>query len=120
MMIQTKAIATLSLAGCTPAGKPKTIGQSGFLASTLLAAILALPATAQSNKPTVIEFDAPGAGTVSSPACANALGCGTVAFANNDLGVIVGFYTDKNIVQHGFLRTPDARISSFDAPGAGS
>jgi len=118
-MIETKVIATLSLAGYTPTVKPKTIGQPGFLASTLLAASLALPAIAQSNKPNVIEFDVPGAGTVSSPACANALGCGTVAFANNDLGVIVGFYTDANVVAHGFLRAPDGNIISFDVPGAG-
>ena len=117
---RTKVIATPPLAGCTPAGKATAIGQPGFLVWALLAASLAIPAMAQSNKPTVVEFDAPGAGTVSSPACANALGCGTVAFANNDLGVIVGFYTDRNIVQHGFLRTPDGKISSFNAPGAGS
>jgi hypothetical protein len=50
----------------------------------------------------LVEFNAPGAATVSSPACAP--NCGTVAFYNNDLGVIVGFYTDRNIVPHGFLR----------------
>jgi hypothetical protein len=119
-MIRTEVIATIFLAGSTPAGKPTTIRHPGFLAAMLLAAILALPAMAQPNRPTIIEFDAPGAGTLSSPACANALGCGTVAFANNDLGAIVGFYTDTIIVQHGFLRTPDGKISSFDAPGAGS
>ena len=83
----------------------------------MLAASLALPAMAQLHKPTLTEFDAPGAGTVSSPACAP--NCGTFAFANNDLGLIVGYYTDTNIVPHGFLRTPDGRITSFEAPGAG-
>jgi hypothetical protein len=51
---------------------------------TLLAASLALPAMAQLHKPTLTEFDAPGAGTISSPACAPE--CGTFAFANNALG----------------------------------
>lgn len=30
-----------------------------------------------------------------------------------------GFYTDTNIVPHGFLRKTDGEIVSFDAPGAG-
>jgi hypothetical protein len=42
-----------------------------------------------------------------------------VAYANNDFGVIVGSYTDKDVVPHGFLRTPFGEIVSFDAPGAG-
>jgi hypothetical protein len=74
----------------------------------------AQPATREAR---LVEFDAPGAGTVSSPACAP--NCGTVAFDNNDLGVIVGFYTDPNIVPHGFLRWPNGKFISFDAPGAG-
>ena len=71
-------------------------------------------------KSVIITFDAPGAGTVSSPVCAPY--CGTfVTFANaeNNQGAIVGFYTDTNIVPHGFLRTPNGHIISFDAPGAG-
>src|SRR5271170_7190220 len=68
------------------------------------------------HQPRLIEFDAPGAATVSSPACAPA--CGTFAYANNDLGMIVGYYTDANVVPHGFLRTPEGRFVSFDAPGA--
>jgi hypothetical protein len=74
----------------------------------------AKPAT---QKARLVEFSAPGAATVSSGACAPS--CGTVAYANNDFGVIVGFYTDANIVPHGFLRAPSGHITSFDAPGAG-
>ena len=69
------------------------------------------------HKPMIITFDAPGAGTVSSSACAP--NCDTFAFADNHRGQIVGFYTDTNIVPHGFLRTPEGHIISFDAPGAG-
>ena len=65
----------------------------------------------------LIEFDAPGAGTVASPACGSA--CGTIALANNDLGVVVGNYTDAHIVPHGFLRAPNGDVVSFEAPGAG-
>lgn len=65
----------------------------------------------------LIEFDPPGTATTNSPACAP--GCGTEALANNGVGEIVGFYTDANVVPHGFLRTPEGQIVSFDAPGAG-
>lgn len=86
----------------------------GSLACTLG---LCLSANAQDRQPTIITFSAPDAGTVSSPACAP--DCGTLAYAVNDRGVIVGWYTDTNIVPHGFLRAPDGQITSFDAPGAG-
>jgi hypothetical protein len=85
-----------------------------FLSLTLLAASAAL---AQPNKPSLIVIDAPGAGTVSSPACAPF--CGTTAYAMNDLGDVVGSYTDVNVVPHGFLRRADGQYISFDAPGAG-
>jgi hypothetical protein len=32
---------------------------------------------------------------------------------------VIGFYTDANVVPHGFLRTRDGWIISFDAPNAG-
>jgi hypothetical protein len=66
---------------------------------------------------TLVEFDAPGSATAVSQACAPL--CGTVAYANNALGAIVGSYTDANVVPHGFLRSPAGTITSFDAPGAG-
>ena len=59
----------------------------------------------------LIEFDAPGASI--SP------GLGTQALANNDFGAVVGFYTDTNVVSHGFLRLTSGKIISLDAPGAG-
>lgn len=36
----------------------------------------------------------------------------------NDWGAITGVYFDANYVGHGFLRTPDGKVGSFDAPGA--
>ena len=36
----------------------------------------------------------------------------------NDWGAITGVYFDANGVGHGFLRTPDGEVGSFDAPGA--
>lgn len=59
----------------------------------------------------LVEFDAPGA--------SNAPSLGTTAYANNDLGTVVGYYVDANVVPHAFVRAPDGKITSFDAPGAG-
>ena len=91
--------------------------QLNVLSVTLLAAILPLPAMAQEGKIAITEFDAPNSTKVSSMKCAGF--CGTTAYSNNNLGDIVGSYTDDNIVPHGFLRNADGRIISFDAPGAG-
>ena len=57
-------------------------------------------------------FDAPCAGTGS--------GQGTIPFVINTLGAITGFCHDANYVEHGFLRSPDGRITTFEAPGSGS
>jgi hypothetical protein len=73
------------------------------------------PSAAMGPQP--VDFDAPGAASVSSPLCTPY--CGTIAYDNNDLGEIVGSYTDPNIVPHGFLRLPNGHFISFDAPGAG-
>jgi hypothetical protein len=45
--------------------------------------------------------------------------CGTLAYANNDFGVIVGYYTDPQVVPHAFVRTPDGHITPFNAQGDG-
>ena len=77
--------------------------------------LLAQPARSAAQE--LIEFSAPDAGTEYSSACAPY--CGTTAFGNNDLGVIVGTYTDPNIVPYAFIRTPEGKIIPFQAPGAG-
>jgi hypothetical protein len=64
------------------------------------------------HQPTIITFDAPGAGT--------ATGQGTEGIAINPDGVIAGAYTDASGVNHGFLRAPDGTFTTFDAPGAGT
>jgi hypothetical protein len=69
------------------------------------------------NRGQLVEFDAPGAATQPAQICQPY--CGTVPFANNDAGAIVGTYTDQYIVPHGFVRAPNGIVTSFDAPGAG-
>jgi hypothetical protein len=59
-------------------------------------------------------FDVPGAGTV--------VGSweGTYPVAINPAGAITGYYADASWVYHGFVRAPDGKITTFDAPGAGT
>src|SRR5437667_2603577 len=63
-------------------------------------------------QPTITTFDAPGAGT--GP------GQGTLPFAINPAGTVLGYYIDAGDARHGFLRTPNGAITTFDAPGAGT
>jgi hypothetical protein len=75
-----------------------------------LCALLVLQLSAQEPKGKFITFDVDGASTLPF--------LGTQPFANNDFGMAVGYYTDTNIVPHGFFRTPKGEIVPFDAPGA--
>jgi hypothetical protein len=59
-------------------------------------------------------FDVPGAGTIPGS------GSGTFPVSINDAGAIAGRYTDAHNVNHGFLRSPGGKFTTFDAPGAGS
>jgi hypothetical protein len=61
-------------------------------------------------------FDVPGAGTGSY----QGTGCPGCALGLNQLGAIAGIYSDANSVNHGFLRSPDGKITTFDVPGAGT
>ncbi len=79
--------------------------------------VLAIPCDAAALSGELVQFDAPGAATTVSAICATQ--CGTIAYANNDEGTVVGSYTDEFVVPHGFIRKRDAHIISFDAPGAG-
>ena len=74
-------------------------------------------AVAASAGTRIITFDAPGAGTMA--------GQGTGCFAGtdcsvliNNFGAITGYYLDANNVYHGFVRSPDGKFTSFEAPGA--
>jgi hypothetical protein len=57
-----------------------------------------------------ITFDAPGAGHDGFA------GGGTYPQGINILGEVSGFYGDANSVYHGFVRSADGRITTFDVP----
>ncbi len=61
-------------------------------------------------------FDVPGAGTGSY----QGTGCPGCSMGLNQFGATAGIYIDANSVQHGFLRGPEGKFTTFDAPGAGT
>jgi hypothetical protein len=63
------------------------------------------------KKPTLTEFDPPGAGT--------AAGEGAEAFAISNLGDITGDFIDSNNIIHGFTRSRTGAFATLDAPGSG-
>jgi hypothetical protein len=65
---------------------------------------------------TFTTFDVPGAGTGTY----QGTGCPGCARGLNQWGAIAGIYSDSNSVNHGFLRSPDGKFTTFDAPGAGT
>lgn len=75
---------------------------------------LGLSGRAQDCKPTFITFEAPGAGTTPF------MGQGTIAWGNDAQGEITGWYIDASNVFHGYLRAPNGRFTTIDAPGAGT
>ena len=64
----------------------------------------------------LITFEAPGAGTGLN----QGTGCPGCAPGLNQWGAIAGTYIDKNNVSHGYLRSPQGKFTTFNAPGAGS
>ena len=61
-------------------------------------------------------FDVPAAGTGSY----QGTGCPGCDLGLNQWGAIAGIYSDANSVNHGFLRNPNGKFTTFDAPGAGT
>ncbi len=60
------------------------------------------------------SFDPPG----STSSGKNNVVSGTTPLSIDAAGDVTGFYTDTNLVRHGFVRTAAGVITSFDAPGA--
>jgi hypothetical protein len=85
------------------------VGRKGALALCVALCVLGFGVSASAQKYSIVTFDAPGAS-----------GDGTFPTGINQLGTIVGYYADANYVFHGFLRSPDGKFTTFDAPGAGT
>src|SRR5690349_13642819 len=80
---------------------------------TLIAGLSLLSAAARAaDDHHIISFDAPGADTTAGDFN------GTFAAAINNWGAIAGSYADTVNVNHGFIRLPDGKFVTFQAPGA--
>jgi hypothetical protein len=89
-----------------------------ILTRVVLLGVLTIPVdlAAQNPHPAMITFEAPGAG--STPGSFQGTGCFGCTFGINQGGAIVGTYLDANNVWHGFLRSPDGKFTTFEAPGS--
>jgi uncharacterized membrane protein len=63
----------------------------------------------------ITTFDAPGSGTGSYQGTGCPYDCPT---SLNDFGAITGSYIDANSVQHGYLRSPNGKVATFDPVGS--
>lgn len=80
--------------------------------------LLAASAGSQAIPGTYVNFDAPGA-QVTNPSGSSSVG--TVVLDMNNLGQVIGLYTnDSSIGIRGFIRDAAGNISLIDAPSAGT
>jgi hypothetical protein len=87
------------------------------LEGALYLGLCALSMAVAASAGPIITFDAPGAGTSTGQ------GTGCFAFSDcsvliNNFGAITGYYLDANNVFHGYVRSPDGKFTTFEAPGA--
>ena len=95
-------------ASCRPVSATRGITMRALLVG-FLGLWVAVAASAR-DKPRIISFDAPGAVDT---------GCfSDCAVTINNWGEVTGSYLDANNVFHGFVRSPNGRLTTFEAPGA--
>ena len=80
------------------------------LALCLLLYLLGLGVFARAQQARIITFDVQGAGIGPYQ--------GTIATGINPKGQISGYFIDANYAYHGFLRSPDGKVTTFDVPAA--
>jgi hypothetical protein len=86
-------------------------GAFRFAPCAMLLLVTALPGVPLSAQK-IVTFDVPGADTTAGS------NNGTFAGSINNWGAITGYYVDANDVYHGFLRSLEGKLASFQAPGA--
>jgi hypothetical protein len=94
------------------ASRYPTALRNGVLGLFMSLCVLGLGLTASAQQSHFITFDGPFADL--KPGDFN----GTYATGINDSGAVTGYTNDANFVSHSFLRSPDGRFTSFQAPGA--
>jgi hypothetical protein len=79
--------------------------------------VLGMTVAANAGEHRIITFDAPGAGA--TPGSFQGTGCySDCSVLINNFGAITGTYFDANNVFHGFIRSPEGKFTTFDAPEA--
>ncbi len=83
---------------------------AAWMTRCLAVCMLGLIVPVHAQKPAIITFDAPGAGTDA--------GQGTNPWAITPQGAIIGWYVDGDNAIHGFMRTHQGAFTRIDASGA--
>jgi hypothetical protein len=78
---------------------------------------LGMAFAASAHEPRFVTFDAPGAGQASGQGtgCFAYTGCSVII---NNGGAVTGYFLAANNVFYGFVRGPEGKFTSFEAPGA--
>jgi hypothetical protein len=95
------------------------INPAGEISGTYIDASYVFHGYMRAPDGTITDYDVPGAGTGAyqgTNACWFIPCWGGI----NPAGTVTGFYVDASNVYHGFLRSRDGKIVTFDAPGAGT
>ena len=95
---------------------PVGINAAGVIAGTYIDTNYNYHGFVRAANGTIASFDVPGDITVSPYQQA----MGTRPTAINAAGEITGIYLDPSACYHGFIRAANAKITTFDAPGAGT
>ncbi len=93
-------------------GTSRPLNQFGAIASYYTDASNVVHGYLRSPWGEITTFDVPGEGP-------QGIGCySDCSVGLNDWGAITGYYLDANNVYHGFVRSPQGKVTTFDAPGA--
>ena len=93
-------------------GSSVALNQFGAIAGYVIDANSVVHGYLRSPWGEITTFDIPGAGP-------QGIGCyNDCSIGLNNRGAITGYYLDANNVYHGFVRSPEGKVTSFDAPNA--
>jgi N-acetylneuraminic acid mutarotase len=84
------------------------------------AALAAQASEASESVPAVVGSATPGFTTIDVPSAGTSMRQGTLALYIDPAGDIAGVYLDASGVEHGYVRTANGAIKSFDAPNTGT
>lgn len=102
---------------------PDSINNGGTVTGIYIAADVLYHGFVRGPGGEFVTLDAPGIGTSVGTrfrAIPGSVNLKSRSVSMNNHGAITGNYIDSNNVSHGFLRSPEGRLMTVDAPGASS